>query len=198
MSMRIQDFICRNEGELVGTIGAFIAAIFTALLASYLTKKNIERKDKKNYNSILTLIHTELGAQKHHLFLLKNSLKELRNASIANKNFPIEELPMKLDLSILDYAIFKIYEYKNFNNEIAALLVHYRNSVKGLNRSLEFKGAIKMIEDGMNEIENTIDTYFNVLNAEFVNKMEIAITKIKKLIEEIIDDKSKLTMMLEK
>ena len=186
------NFWQRNEGEIVGTLGAFMIAILASLYASYLTKKNIRQKETDNYNGILSLIHTELGAQKQHLNLLRNSLKILLDASVTNKNIPIDELPMKFDLSILDYAIFKIYEYKDYQQGIPTLLIHYRNLIKGVNTSLEFKNSIKMIKEGISEVENTIKSYFNVLDTEYLDKMNLAIETINKLIEENIDDKKKL------
>lgn len=189
------NFWQRNEGEIVGTLGAFMIAILASLFASYLTKKNIRRKETDNYNGILSLIHTELGAQKKHLNLLRNTLKDLVDASVTNKNIPIEELPMKFDLSILDFAIFKLFEYKDYHQEISSLLVYYRNLIKDINNSLEFKNLIKMNEDGMSDIENTIKSYFNVLDTEYVDKMDGAIKTIRDLIEKNIDDKKKLVML---
>jgi len=189
------NFWQRNEGEIVGTLGAFMIAILASLYASYLTKKNIRRKETDNYNGILSLIHTELGAQKQHLNLLRNTLKNLLDASVINKNIPIDELPMKFDLSILDYAIFKVYEYKDYHHGIPALLVHYRNLIKGVNTSLEFKNSIKMINEGIYDVENTITSYFDVLDSEYLDKMNLTIKTINDLIEENIDDKKKLVML---
>ena len=189
------NFWQRNEGEIIGTLGAFIIAILASLLASYLTRKNINRKETDNYNGILSLIHTELGAQKQHLNLLRNTLKDLVDAAVTNKNIPIEELPMKFDLSILDYAIFKLYEYKNYHQGISTLLVHYRNLIKDANKSLEFKNSIKMIDEGISDVENTIKSYFNVLDKEYLDKMDLAIKTINELIEKNIDDKTKLAII---
>ncbi|MEX2514206.1 MAG: hypothetical protein WD398_14985 [Cyclobacteriaceae bacterium] len=189
------NFWQRNEGEIVGTLGAFMIAILASIYASYLTKKNIRLKDTDIYNGILSLIHTELGAQKQRLNLLRNTLKILLDASVTNKNFPINELPMKFDLSILDYALLKIYEYKDYHQEISTLLVHYRNLIKGVNTSLEFKNSIKMINDGIGEVEDTIASYFNVLDKEYLDKMNLAIETINDLIEENIDDKKKLVIL---
>lgn len=189
------NFWQRNEGEIIGTLGAFMIAILASIFAYYLTKKNIRRKEVDNYNGILALIHTELGAQKQHLILLRNTLKELLDASVVNKNIPIEDLPMKFDLSILDYAVFKLYEYKDYHQGISSLLVYYRNLIKGANNSLEFKNSIKMIESGISDVENTIKSYFNVLDSEYLDKMNLAITTIMELIENTIDDKEKLVMI---
>ena len=191
----ICDFWQRNEGEIIGTIGAFLIAIFAAIVASHLTKKNLTRKEKDKYNGTLALIHTELGAHYQHLNLLRNSLKELVNASIVTKNFPIEELPLKFDLAIMDFTIFKLYEYQDYHHGIASLLIHYRSLVKGTNSSLEFKHAIAMINDGMEDVESTIKSYFNVLDAEYLDKMEMTVKALKTLIEENISDPKKLVMM---
>lgn len=189
------NFWQRNEGEIVGTLGAFLIAILASLYASYLTRKNIRRKETDNYNGILSLIHTELGAQKQHLTLLRNTLKILLDASVTNKNIPIDDLPMKFDLTILDYAIFKIYEYKDYHQGIPTHLVHYRNLIKGANTSLEFKNPIKMINEGISDVEYTIKSYFNVLDTEYLDKMKLSIKTISNLIEENIDDKKKLVML---
>lgn len=188
------NFWQRNEGEIVGTLGAFLIAILASLWGSYLTKKNITRKETNNYNGVLSLIHTELDAQKHHLDLLRNTIEDLLIASKTKQQILIEELPMKFDLSILDYAIFKLYEYKDYNNEISSLLVNYRNLIKEVNESLVFKNPIKMINEGIIDVETTINTYFETLDKEYFDKMDKAIKMIKVLIEKNIDDKKKLVL----
>lgn len=198
-------FWSRNQGAFLGAFGAGIVAIISAYLSSYLThKKAIERdlqaikknlqKESSDYSGILSLIHTELNAHKSHLSLLINSLKKLKESSIENQIFVIDKLPMKFDLSIINNGLNLLHKFSNYDHRIMIFLVSYKNLIMGANTALEFNNANRLLSSQKN-ISNTgelIASYFNVLDTEYLNKIEPLISDIRKLIERNVNDSDKL------
>lgn len=183
------NFWDRNQGTFLGFLGAGIVAILAAFLSSFLTYKKAIKKDlgKESYmySGLLSLIHTELDAHKAHLTLLINSLNNLKKSSIVNETFVIDKLPMQFDISLINKGLFKLCSFKNYDHRIMIYLVTYKNLIMGVNIALEFNNANELLskQKNINNAGELIESYFNVLNSEYLSKIGPLISEIKILIE---------------
>jgi len=179
----------RNEGTFLGAISAGLVAVITVYLSTYLNnKKEVEknlREETNKYSGLLSLIHTELNAHKLHLQLLKNSLNTIKELSIERRFFIVADLPMRFDLSFVNDGLRELCKFQNFDHQIMILLITYKNLVNGINIALEFERANKLLFDNKdgNNIEESIESYFNVLEKDYLNKIDLLITDIRMLIE---------------
>lgn len=179
----------RNEGTFLGAISAGLVAVITVYLSTYLNnKKEVEknlREETNKYSGLLSLIHTELNAHKLHLQLLKNSLNTIKELSIERRFFIVADLPMRFDLSFVNDGLRELCKFQNFDHQIMILLITYKNLVNSINLSLEFERANKLLFDNKdgNNIEESIESYFNVLEKDYLNKIDLLITDIRMLIE---------------
>lgn len=179
----------RNEGTLLGASISVIVAILAAFLSSHLTYKKAIKKDLKQesnmYSGLLSLIHTELNAHKTHLKLLVNSLQVLKETSKENHLFVIDELPMQFDLSIINNGLNQLCRFEYFDHRIMVFLISYKNLIMGVNISLEFKNANELLlkQKNIDDVEKRIESYFNVLDTEYLKKIDPLISNIKILIE---------------
>lgn len=186
------NFWDRNQGTLLGFLGAGIVAILAAFLSSHLTYKKSIKKDLEKesymYSGLLSLIHTELDAHKAHSKLLINSLKNLKEFSIKKQTFVTDKLPMPFDMSLLNNGLNQLCTFKNYDHRIMILLVTYKNLIMDTNVALEFKNANEILsQKHIKNKEESIKGYFNTLNSEYLNKIEPLISKIKVLIEQNVN-----------
>ena len=185
-----QSFLQRNEGEIIGALGGAIIAIIAVFLTYLLSKRQLQNKERRMYYGQLYIIHVALHWHKTSLKLLSNTLTELENTSISNREILIGNLPMTVDLSVIDASLKNIIEYKYFNHGIAALLISYQIQLRNIIKALEFKHLKDLLENNINkdQIEDSIKEYFASLNSQYLNTMQTMITDIRKHIEQEIKD----------
>jgi len=192
------NFWTRNEGQIIGTIGAGIVAILAAFLASWLTQRQINKKDRNEYQGLLYTLHVELYWQNNHFELLKKTLERIEEISIENKSFVLTSAPMQFDLSITEQCLSNIIEYKKFNHGLVALLTSYQNQIRDINFYLDFKNANEVLinQKDAQDIDSRIEDYFNVLKNEYIDKTQPAISDIRRLIENELEDYHKNKLIL--
>jgi hypothetical protein len=181
-----QSFLQRNEGELIGALGGAFIAILAALLTYLLSKRQVQKKEKRIYHGQLYILHVELYWHKNSLKLLSNSINELKNASMRDREILIENFPLTVDSAVIDASLKNIIEYKNFNHGIVALLVSYQNQLRNIIKALDFKNAKELLENKINEdqIVDSIQEYFDVLNSQYLDKVQLMVPDIRKHIEQ--------------
>lgn len=192
------NFWARNEGQIIGTIGAGIVAILAAFLASWLTQRQINKKDKNEYQGLLYTLHVELNWQNNQFELLKKTLERIESISIENQSFVLTNAPMQFDLSVTEQCLSKIIDYKQFNHGLVALLTSYQNQIRDINFYLDFKNANEVLinQQDTQDIDSRIEDYFNVLKSEYINRTQSAISDIRKLIESELEDYHKNKLIL--
>ena len=184
------NFWQRNEGSIIGTLGAALIAILAAFLTYYLSQRQSSKNKEKAYQGLLYALHVELDWHNSHLGLLENSLAAIEQASISNDVFIIENPPTQFNLLICENTISKMVDYEKFNHEIVALLTSYMNQIRNINYFINFNNANAILSKVENKAEKKlhIKNYFTVLNDEYIHKTRPVISQIRILIEKELKD----------
>lgn len=179
------NFLIRNEGQLIGTLGGVLIAILAALLTFFFSQYQSDKRGKFTYQGLLYILYVELGWHINHLKLLRATLNELKLASIRNHTFVLESAPKQVDLSIFEKGILNLIDYKHFNHGIVAFVVSYQNQIREINSCIDFKNAKELLANmnDIHDIDKRIADYFDVLDNEYTKKAQQLNYEIQKLIE---------------
>jgi len=170
----------RNQGDIIGTLGAGIIAIFAAFLTYYIQRQQL----KYAYQGFLYVLYIELINHNNNFKLLKDTLAKAKLISIEKRDFIFEKAPMQFSLLIIENTLSKATNYKKFNHKLIALLTSYADNIRNINYFLDFTNAKEIIthqEQGQN-IEHQIADYFETLNIEYIEKTQPVIKDLLKQI----------------
>ncbi|MEI6062380.1 MAG: hypothetical protein WCR72_16895, partial [Bacteroidota bacterium] len=183
-------FLQRNEGQLVGTSGGILIALLATYLSYRYSRYQASKKEKTRYQGMLYTLHVELYWQNLHFDLLIKTLESLKIVSIQNKSFVLEDAPMQFDLFIIEKGLANIIEYKNYKHELVALLVSHLNQIRSINQFLDFKNVSALNNNLQVKkcVEKSIESYFDTLSNEYINKTQPGISVIRKMIEDELKD----------
>lgn len=186
------NFLTRNEGQIIGTLGGVLIALIAAYLTYYFSRLQVKRKEKKSYQGMLYILHLELYFHNDQLDRLRETLEKLKITSIDKREFVIENSPAEFNLSIIEKCLDKIINYEGFKPELVVFVVSYINLIKEFNYILDFRNArelmSKIIENENRDIEERIEDYFDTLNVEYIDKAKLNISEIRKIIENELKD----------
>lgn len=164
--------------------GAFIA-ILTTFLAYRYNRLQEQKSQKQLYFQTLEIIEANFDWQIGQLSRLSTSIKLLKESSLIDKKIVIDNLPVKLETSILLKNIDNLIPYVKSEKKLIKLLIVYINHVEELNYQLNFINANKTIDTMKNEesIEKGINDFFGSIQTEYVDKIKMEIQICRQLIE---------------
>ena len=163
--------------------GAFIA-IFTTFLAYRYNRLQEQKSQKQLYFQTLDIIEATFDWQTGQLNRLSTSVKLLKESSLIDKKIIIDNLPVKLETSILLKTVDNLLPYKKSEKKLIKLLIVYINHIEELNYQLNFINANKTIETLKNEesIDDGINNFFDSIQTEYIDKIKKEIQICRQLI----------------
>ena len=185
----------KNKKEILivwQTAFPVLVAVISAWLAYNYTLKATSKNQEEAYYSTLCIIKYEVNWHQQAIQACRESMYSLKEASIEKEKIVLTDYQLRISDVLIQKSLDNIISHHSFNRSLALSLTVYMNQIREINFYLDFRRGIQLLENFQTkqERDDAIESYFNVLENEFLTKTEKTTSEIIQTIDDQLTAKN--------